>query len=108
MKKRRVKIAHSIDTTGTRTNHISFVLKFLDQLFTYLLAVIPVTVLVRRLTAAGLLGIVVHAATDTLQHLEGIAGGFRLELIHVTGNEKIDYHWFRRYLLRQDGGYARA
>ena len=45
-----------------------------------------------RLSAAGLLGIVMHRAPRPSQHRDGGHRHLRMDLVEVTGNEEVDIH----------------
>ena len=71
----------------------------LDEFFSYLFTIIPVSAVECRMTATGLLGIVVYCTVKAFQYLHHVPGCFRKKLINIAGNENVDNHLFVR--LRQ-------
>src|ERR1044072_1955983 len=72
LKNLTVIIAHKSCARSGRRNDVTVGIEFLDELFSYLFALIPVARIESRLAAAGLLMVIIYTAAHTLQYLDHI------------------------------------
>jgi hypothetical protein len=80
--------------TGSRwTNNVSARrIEIIQKLLSHFNCIFKVTGIIGRLSATGLVGIVVDLASQFLQHLHHMEAYIRINLVNKTGDKNVDFH----------------
>src|ERR1041385_3354692 len=92
----RIIVLDHANTGSGRTNNITVVLKFTNEFFSHFFAIVPIPRVKGRLSATGLLRVIIYTTAHFFKDLHHIETGIRIDLVNKAGDEYIYYHNFFR------------